>query len=210
MWENWFKGIKNFLQSLIAITPENTLTVKGLHLLHVLEWAVELPQYQMGFEKNDDGTPKTFCNVLARDVLDSTFRRTDYMGGLINEYDYDIGAVDRKRTIRSLILNTPIEEWYHLAHLAVAGNEADFISPELAQIEANHGVPIHVISSHQPPETHECIICPDSTSYDSRRGVRIAQAGKINGIMYISDPRCFGWDLNWENMVRYVKYHLMI
>lgn len=172
----------------------NALTPRAKKLLAILEKSVLLVQYQKGWDKWADGSDKTFCNIMARDVLwndPETLGIYDgYMGTLIDEPDfrYDISFIMVNHDPK-MILNTPIPVAYKMAALAAKEGKIKELIPEEAQIRANQGTPIWITSIKY---NHEAIVCPDPTPYDPERGVRIAQAGEHNGIMYISDPRTWG------------------
>lgn len=170
------------------MTVRNELSAPALKLLSVLQYAVDLPQYQKGYTKWKDGTPKTFCNILARDVLEGENPTAfdTYMGTLIDDYRYDVSSVF-ERTVD--ILNITIPEAHRRARLAAALGKIKRLTPQIAQRRANAGVVIWIVSGKY---NHEAIVCPDLDKFMPERGPKIGQAGGANGIMYISDVRAWG------------------
>lgn len=163
-------------------------------LYNTLKKAVALRQYQRGFRKHKDGRPVTYCNVMARDVLDKRMPRVWVMGWLVSEYDYDIKAIRPEKSLIDIILNTDCRVAYDNLLKASQEKVVHSIGAYPAQFLANMGIPIHIITKE--PQ-HEAIVCPDTARYNSKRGPRIGQAGWNNGIMYISDRKA--WGRKWED-----------
>jgi hypothetical protein len=149
--------------------------------------AVKLPEYKKGFPdgRTYPGTDKlvTYCNVFARDFLT--------MFGLIKSYNYDLLCLcdilkneftDDPNKI--LLYWTGIDVAYKNAIKAAALGIIIEHTPESAQQKANVGIPIWIVTLKYG---HEAIVIPDETPFNSDRGVKIAQAGEVNGIFYWSD-----------------------
>ena len=182
---------------------------KARRLKAALDYAVKLPYYQKGYELNDDGTPKYFCNVWARKFLLGIF---DY--GLYDmEKDegfywlnYDISPVFGDDMSKACY-GTTIEDAYDKAIKATMLGKVKQIQPKLAQDRANEGRVIWAVCK-KPGWQHELIIYPDDEFYDDILGPKVAQAGAKNfSNKYISDPWCFGE--NWKTLdIRFYEFKL--
>lgn len=171
-------------------------------LAGVLDRASQLKQYQPGYESWKDGTPKTFCNILARDVLegDNPDAFDFYMGTLVDDYRYDVSAI---LPDTGSILNTPIPVIYDRAAQAARDGKITELTPAEAQAMANKGIPVWIVSKKY---NHEAIVYPNlDEPFDPAKGVKIGQAGAFNvSDVYISDPRSWGgWHTDPE-----IKYYM--
>lgn len=199
---NWQDKIPFFYRA----NEKNIKIAKAKYLYHILSLAVGLKQYQAGYPNNRcyAGTKQkvTYCNVFARDILDSRMSKVWIMGWLIggqnrtiDGFDYDITCLNKNGKLIDVILNTSPGGAYRNAIIAEEKNILIKHTPESAQRKANDsGVPIWIVSAYY---NHEAIVCPDSNKYDEFKGPLIAQAGMKNGIMYMSDP--WSWGKNWND-----------
>lgn len=179
----------------------------------ILKEAVNYPQYQPGYLNIVKGTQdkkrETSCNVFSRDTLDSRYQATKKswaggIGGLITEWNYDIRPINPTGSIIDCILNTPIPIAYRNLMAAALRKEVTDCTAEFAQMVANAGDLVHVISVKF---NHEAIVIPDAdTPWNEKRGCKIANVGTHNGIMYMSDKRTFGAFWNWRKGD--IKYYL--
>jgi hypothetical protein len=165
----------------------------GQLLYNTLKNAVKIKEYQRGYLKNVDGSPKTFCNVMSRDLLDCRMPKVWIMGYFINTYDYDISAIRPESGLIDVILNTPCNIAYDNLKKAINEHKVTSISAYPAQLLANMGIPIHVITKKPG---HEAIVCPCNNYYHKDRGPYIGQAGWNNGLYFISDNK--SWGKNWQ------------
>lgn len=147
----------------------------------ILDYIVTINDY-----KAHDGL--TFCNVLARDVLDNR-PHPIWMG-----YGFHIDAfpLDVKSVFPTpfSILSLSIKDAWIKADFAWKQGKIKRLSMEEAQEAANNGYIVWVISARWK---HEAIVYPGE--YDEKLGCWIIQAGGpgCNGIMQIYDDCAFGW-----------------
>jgi hypothetical protein len=181
----------------IEKAEEEERKIRAKRLAEALDYAVKLPYYQRGYEKWSDGTPKTFCNVLARKFLLGNF---DY--GLYDIYkdsgytwlNYDIQQVFTDMSVTSALFGVNTTGAYRLAKNAVEENRVKQLTPEEAQEKANNGTPIWGVYPG-----HEVIVYPDDNDYDSNLGPKVAQAGGVNfSGKYISHKYC--WGEKWKDL----------
>jgi hypothetical protein len=184
----------------------NPLVAMGKKLRGILEKAVKLKQYKRGYPNNRKyaGGNKlvTYCNVFARDILDRRCSKTWIMGWLIGgdhaiietPYDYDITCLNKSGKIKSVLLGTSPGGAYRNAEQASLDKKIESVTMPHAQQLANQGIPVWVTSEEY---CHEAIVCPDFNTYFSKKGCLIAQAGWVNGIMYISDK--WAWGKNFQD-----------
>jgi hypothetical protein len=151
-----------------------------------------LINYSMGpiYQKIKTWTGKeiTFCNVFARDILDNREYETykEWFGCRINAYGCEVSMIFPRPTS---VLEIKIHDAYLKAIRARDRGQIKNLSPLEAQVRANAGIPVWIISDRF---NHEAIVCPDKHLYDEARGPLIAQAGRFNGVFYASDDRAFG------------------
>jgi hypothetical protein len=191
-------GIMTFLSKTFRNLINQRLNEDAQYLKAVLDKAVRLPQYQRGFERWSNNQPKTYCNILALDVLDSSSPRK-YLGTAIDAFRYDIRIALRGNDLENL-LSTPLHESYTRIMQGVAQGRATDVSAREAQAFANSGRPVLVMSAKYD---HMAIVYPDPMPWDDLRGPKIAQAGWYNGVFYISDFRSFG-KLWGDPEIRYI------
>jgi len=188
------------------------LTLTAQKVKAALSQAVLLPEYQKGFLGNfPDGEPKTACNLLARDFLDSTCPKTWKCGWLIGSNPdarvkteiscYDISMISPDDIVND-VLNTTIQRARENLINAAKQGLVELMTAEEAQRRANAGLVIHCISGKH---NHELIICPDENPYDPNKGPKIGQAGLYNAICYISDSKSFGKKWTDPDLI-YVQY----
>jgi hypothetical protein len=195
------RGTKRYIDRIKAMqkNKETDRIEKANKLYSILSQVVKLKQYKKRKPKNNpDGRYTTYCNVLARDVLDSRCKKVWIMGWLIggengiikDGYDYDIGCLNPDRSLESVLLSTTVQLAYKNAIEASKIGIVESISMKEAQERANKGIPIWVSSAKY---NHEAIVCPDLKNiYNEKKGCLIAQAGFYNGIFYISDKKAWG------------------
>lgn len=167
-----------------------------------LQRAIRMRYFQPGYEKKPDGSNKYFCNVFARDFLDSRYCSVSYTGGRLSWYNYNIQFIRPNCHIRDIILNTPIEEAYDNLLRISAGGHIKLLSCALAMIAAWHGDPVHVISSKH---NHEAIVYPMNKIYVVSSDLYVAQAGKHPGIFPIDHPYSFN-TIAQDPDVTYILY----
>ena len=182
---------------------------KARRLKAALDYSVKLPYYQKGYELNDDGSPKYFCNVWARKFLLGIF---DY--GLYDmEKDegfywlnYDISPVFGDDMFKACF-GTTIEDAYDKAIEASMLGKIKGLTPLYAQLRADEGRAIWAVCK-TPGWQHELIICPAKGFYNDKLGPKITQAGARNcSDIYIADPWCFGE--NWKNLdIKFYEFKL--
>jgi len=199
----------------ISQTFKNAQNARAKKLLEILEIAVALPQYQKGYpneRKYANGQLVTYCNVLARDVLDSRCPKAWIMGWLIGGanssvegYDYDISFMNPGKDLMTIILGTGIDVVYNNLLKAAEIGAVKSLTPEEAQNRANDGTPVHIISLKYG---HEAIVCPSALPYNTAVGPMVAQAGFYNGIFPISDRK--SWGTWWTDLeIKYYEYALV-
>jgi hypothetical protein len=160
-----------------------------------LDTAIARPEYQRGWEKWPDGREKTFCNLMAWYLLDNRLPLTKY-GPFVGAYVYNLIPILRDGVAKN-ITNTTIDVAYDrvAADLRTRKFIDKAVSPQKAQELANRGIPVMAICK-RPKWAHVAIVYPDSEHYDSKRGPKMAQAGWVNGVMYINNPFC--WGAEWK------------
>jgi len=183
------------------------LSEKGIELQKILDYVVRLPQYKKDYQKG--GPQETYCNLLARGVLDHEAARVWVKDYLPHEYNYDISFMNPGKSISYIMTMTMIKVAYDnvlrmsksgiataKTHDAIlppqAGKYPIEVDPASAQEYANEGVPIWVTSVGVGRNGHEAIVYPTGNAVDEYRGPMIAQAGGYNGIFWISEWRAFG------------------
>jgi len=193
-------SIMSFLSRTFKRFVAARLTKEAERLFDVLTAAVKIPNYKRGFDFWSDGRPKTYCNYLALDVLDSRCTKK-YTGTFIDVFDYDIRIALLNEDFAQYLM-TPLQTSYTKIQQAVLQNRATDVSPQAAQELANFGIPVLVMSSLYD---HMAIVCPNSEVYDRTRGPKIAQAGWYNGIFYMASSEAFG--AKWsDSEIRYVVF----
>jgi len=197
----WLKLITNNKIKILYIDKEKA----ARKLYRVAKEVVKLKQYKRGYPNNRcyKGTnkPVTYCNIFARDFLDSKMKKIWIMGYLISEYNYDISFLRPDKSISDIILSTSIEIAYD--NLKYKYSNVKEHTRESAQKRANEGIPIFCISKKH---RHEVIVISDlDNDYDETKGPLVAQAGWFNGIYYSSDKRCWGVDYK-DPEIKYYEF----
>jgi hypothetical protein len=145
------------------------------------EWA-EKPEYQRGYRKWPDGTPKTFCNIMVMKLL-------VFLG-------YDIKCMLDPLGID---YTTPYE--MIKGCLDRLGKNCKEVSAKAAQALGNFGEMV-IAASAFPKYNHVAIVVADPNKYNPEKGPLITQAGGINGTFYVSNIPA--WGKMWEDpRVRY-------
>lgn len=163
-----------------------------------LEQWVKMSEYFAGSEKWPDGRPKLWCNVAARDFLDSTYKNPLVKGGLINWYDYDLTVIGLP--IKQIIRNTTIIEYQRRLNYNFTNGKVRSLPLSMAVDYAYIGVPVHVINREA---THEAILSPASIPVDLGKDtvIIVAQHGVKSGLFDVRDTWSFGtnnpFDLNY-------------
>ena len=206
------KNIEKELDKIFDKWEEVGINPKAYKLYTVLRDATKLKQYQQGYlyhigEPGKKQT-ETYCNVYARDVLDSEYQAhlnswANGIGGLVSEYSYDLTPIHPDYKPASIILNTTIPVAYKNIKEAHKKDNVKLLTPHKAQIMANEGIPIHVISVWC---NHEAIVCPNPNGYDKDNGPLLGQAGAYNGIVFLKDKKTFG-AYNDLSDILYVQYN---
>ena len=127
---------------------------------------------------------KTFCNQFALTCLKK-------LGYDIDPILWDDKKIENTNTFRSF--TKAIE------------NNVFQIDPEAAQKRANKGKAVYVLSKINEPTNHAAIVYPTFLKYNKGKGVRIAQAGGVNGVFWISD--FYAWHLDWHHSG--IKYFVL-
>ena len=155
----------------------------------VLNRMTTLLEYVPGPEKWPDGRVKTWCNIAARDVLDSQYEGTCERGGYISAYNYDLSIVFPQKAIRNIIMNTPIATYEKEILKAVKDGIIIELDEWTIQDAYEQGEIIHLISAQK---NHEALV--SSTLFVPSRGLFIecAQCGLYCGIYDVTDPKSFG------------------
>jgi hypothetical protein len=166
----------------LKIFARETLSIR-------LEVWVNMPQYFAGSEKWPDGKDKVWCNVAARDFLDSQFKSSVIKGGLCSWYNYDLSVLGGD--VKSLIRATPIDKYYQLVLHAAKACKVEIIEYSTAIDYARCGYPIHIIDTKC---THEAIMHPSSYygGSFSKSSIFIAQHGLHSGIFPLRNEWVFG------------------
>lgn len=125
------------------------------------------------YEVNKNGWNDTYCNIFVWDV-------TKAMGAEIpHYYDPNTGAPMQYPNVDGGLQMTAnrMHDW-----LFEHGEEYGWyqVSPEQAQVMANQGRPaVTVLRNNNGGHGHVQVVCPSNDlSYDEKRGVTIAQAGR--------------------------------
>jgi hypothetical protein len=174
-------------------------------LIRRLDRWLSLKQYFKGSEQWADGRPKTWCNVAARDFIDSEYHSPLSKGGLCSWYNLDISVLGD--TPRNLILCTPIPKYLKLVGDAYLAMKLDLLSPSYAISLAQLGIPIHVINL---TGTHEAILHPSSKMLTptTAQSIIVAQHGEKSGILSAYDQMSFG--IKDVSELVFVLYPLMV
>ncbi len=197
---------------------------KAEKLINLLRQSSLLVYYYKGYmtgyperiARFSNGYPMTYCNVFARDFMDSTLVGTG-TGGFIggkgslfpDGFNVDISLMMPGETIYNIIINTTCAPALENAIKAREKGLISELSAQYAQEAANDGVVVWCATSG-----HEAIVSPDLilnekgscigvNTYDPNRGPMLGQAGSYNGRAYASDSRIWGQD--WHN-VRYFVF----
>lgn len=141
---------------------------KGLKLKGILDKAVADERF---FPQGKD----TYCNQFALTYL----RKLGYNIDPVL-WDGDIYLTNTGRAFNKAITNKILQ-----------------ISPVEAQKRANKGGAVYVLSKISKPYNHAAIVCPTFLKYNKEKGVRVAQAGGVCGIFWISDWRA--WGKQWQH-----------
>ena len=154
-----------------------------------LEKMVTLPDYMVGSERWPDGEPKFWCNVASRDLLDATYEtKPPNKGGLLSVYFYDIGIIDRKTSVRNLILSTNIKTYCEKCLSAAEAGTILKLS-EYEILEAwDQGEIIHLVS---PELGHEAIVSYVHYESPGKIFITVAQCGKYNGYYAMTNKMSF-------------------
>lgn len=183
------------------------LNEKADILRKILDYVVRLPEYKRDYQKG--GPQETYCNLLARGVLNHNAARAWVKGYLPTEYNYDIGWMNPGKSLSYIMTMTMIKVAYDnvlrgsKSGIATSQTHDTVLPPQAgkypvevdaaqAQTLANDGVPVWVTSVGVGKNGHEAIVYPTGDPIDEFRGPMIAQAGAYNGIYWISDWRAFG------------------
>jgi len=143
-------------------------------MINAISGMISAPEYKPIIWLEPNKTPTTYCNVAVRDLLDMTYTSpSGRLGGRLAYRDYDIGILDRNRTVRDLILDTPIQEYYDLA-LEATNNKLirqvfSFDIPTLLK----RGEMIHLIDKNKD---HEACIA-GVTKYSNTYTIVVGQCG---------------------------------
>lgn len=145
-------------------------------------------RYFVGSETWEDGSPKLWCNIAARDFLDSRFKSDTIKGGFYNYYNFDLSCINS--IIMKAIRSTPIKSYLEKIVTAYFDDKLRLVSWSEAIDIAGYGIPIHVIN---PQGTHEAILHPNSHHYHTNYSehIYVAQHGVKSGIFKITDPWSF-------------------
>lgn len=207
-----FLGILNILENKVQKKRENenkksneffpiviqkVKEAKALRLRNALDYAVQLPFYQKGYEKWADGSPKYFCNVFAMKFLAGCFdyglydnnKDTDY-----NWLNYDLSCINKD--INKVYYGILPHNLFDICKKLVEDEIIKEHTPGTAQAKANEGIPILVVCG-ELKHGHEAIVYPNDKKYDDQLGCKIGQAGNYNiSDVYISDYKV--WGSNWK------------
>ena len=147
-----------------------SITPKAGKMREVMRIAITEPQYQRGYDKWPDGTPKTYCNICGTAVGET-------LGCDMRSFyrDHDI-----KNKMRS-----PLKVIYQ----QLLDDGVKQTNARTAQSLANIG---YFVIAWSAKQDHVVMICPDTEEYNAKRGPRIIQAGWWNTETYMSDSQSFG------------------
>lgn len=175
-----------------------------------------MPGYPEKIARFSNGFPMTYCNVFARDFMDSEVVMTG-TGGFIggegslwpNGFNLDFSVMRPGYSKFDIIINTTCDP--ALKNTIKAANDGLIkeLNAKEAQQAANDGIVVWCATYD-----HEAIVSPNFVlnekglcskinSYSAKYGPIVGQAGSYNGRAFVSDQRI--WGDRWHE-VRYFVF----
>ena len=193
-----------------------------------LYWAISLVIEFAVYQRDSIGRKATYCNLASYDLFDArckaiwnvmvqegaSLKRPFPMGQTIKAYDYDIRPIMPNNDYND-ILSAPIPKVFDKAIKEAKKGSIRLLTQAQAQEKANKGIPCMIISKKF---NHVAISCPHLIwaddlgkmvlkPYNPELGCFTGNAGWINSLMYMSDPKGFG-SINWksETDILYIQF----
>ncbi|MBN2536272.1 MAG: hypothetical protein JXB88_25545 [Spirochaetales bacterium] len=223
------KGLFNWILGLFKLPERVNKLIEEVNRLRAWSayWIISAGINRSVYFRNSIGRNITYCNVAVYDLLDcmsegiwrvkvqvgASLKIDQFMGQEIRGFDFDISPVMRERNVKN-ILSSAIPLVYDQGIEAAKQGEIRMLTQAEAQEKANTGVPSMIISKKI---NHVAIACPNFQwdnhvktwmlkPYDPEKGCFTGNAGWINDLMYMSDPRGFGSSDGKGDEIKYFEF----